>query len=546
MRKNWPLVLLFIGLSVIATPMMIHQGQVVMPLIQDLPFHLSRMLGLENVFQSPVNFQIFNHNGVMMTAFYPWLFVLPWLWIYQLVKSLYVSYGLYVMLLNLVTLWISYVVGRKLNFTKLAASGFAILYTFSYYRIFNIYERQAVGEIIAMTFMPLLILGIYDWLKHHRSYVLALVMSLLLYSHFLSAVMAACVIALAVLIEWIQGRMNRKRWLCLFKAVLWAIGLAFAVLGTLVLVKSQDLALQSPRLQNLASQASPFYILIRNAFVVTLKTFHISIGLPVLLLTLWLLTKKKMEKRYRLFAAIGLICFFSATTMLPWNVLQKTPLVMIQFPWRFLGVATLMIVFVASGLLWQAKLTKKTKKTWLLWVGGTLLFNFISISTVIGVLNVKYGTEAQMERGLANYKSVGKYDYLPQAIEDYQDYQIFLKQKVTANGKTLKTKETVTDSTVTYQFNLDKPATVAFPQANYRLGLTVTDHGKEQTVSTSDKGCIQVKLKAGEHQIQIRYHYVWLEAVFVLISLLTLILFCYQMLKQSFALKKKHTIIENE
>ncbi|ROV60289.1 hypothetical protein EGO58_10850 [Limosilactobacillus reuteri] len=56
------------------------------------------------------------------------------------------------------THWVTY----KLTYNNYQAIITAILYTFGTYRIIDIWTRFALGEFIALSFLPLVIYGIYS------------------------------------------------------------------------------------------------------------------------------------------------------------------------------------------------------------------------------------------------------------------------------------------------------------------------------------------------------------------------------------------------
>ncbi|BDP59641.1 hypothetical protein EfmJHP38_05790 [Enterococcus faecium] len=61
---------------------------------QDTYFHLSRIIGLDNVWSSPVNFNNFDHHGTMMNIFYPWLTLYPAFLFYKMMGNLVLSYNI--------------------------------------------------------------------------------------------------------------------------------------------------------------------------------------------------------------------------------------------------------------------------------------------------------------------------------------------------------------------------------------------------------------------------------------------------------------------
>lgn len=74
----------------------------------DFRFHLSRIVGLENVLSSPVNFTNFGKNGTMMNNFYPWLTIYPAYLLSKMCNSLLIGYYVYCVFLTFLTFLSSY------------------------------------------------------------------------------------------------------------------------------------------------------------------------------------------------------------------------------------------------------------------------------------------------------------------------------------------------------------------------------------------------------------------------------------------------------
>lgn len=72
-----------------------------------------------------------------------------------------VSYGLFVFAVNLATAWVAYISFKGCFGSKYIGMLGSMLYTLAPYRVYNIYNRGAVGEYTAMIFLPLLCYGFY-------------------------------------------------------------------------------------------------------------------------------------------------------------------------------------------------------------------------------------------------------------------------------------------------------------------------------------------------------------------------------------------------
>lgn len=79
----------------------------------DLPFHFSRIKGLSSVFSGPINFTTFNSYGGGVNFFYPYLTLFPAVIFYWMTNNLILSYVLYVWILNVCTILVTYYYGQK-------------------------------------------------------------------------------------------------------------------------------------------------------------------------------------------------------------------------------------------------------------------------------------------------------------------------------------------------------------------------------------------------------------------------------------------------
>ena len=159
---------------------------------QDTVFHINRLLGMGNVWYSPVNFISFNGNGTYVNLLYPWLTMYPMWILYEISHSYVLAYKLYYLLLGIVTIFISYRCMMGIVHDEKSSICFASLYTFSPYRFANVFIRAALGESVAMAVLPLVLLGIYHvYFDDERKWrTLSIGFALLAYTHNLSLLLA--------------------------------------------------------------------------------------------------------------------------------------------------------------------------------------------------------------------------------------------------------------------------------------------------------------------------------------------------------------------
>lgn len=106
--------------------------------------------------------------------------------------------------------------------SKIVGYLFAIIYTFSTYRSYNILIRFATGETLAMASLPLIFAGAYQVFKgdYRKCPMLSIGMTLLVYSHLLSVFIATLLLTLYLLIFLVCADERKKRIMPLINAVL--------------------------------------------------------------------------------------------------------------------------------------------------------------------------------------------------------------------------------------------------------------------------------------------------------------------------------------
>ena len=164
-RENFRRIFLWgIGISLITSiPLM-------MPYLNraiDLPFHLMRIEGIAAGIrdgQIPVHIQPnwMNGYGYPVSVFYGEGTLLIAGILRLIGFPLQLSFKIYFFVLNAVTFWIAAFSFRKIFGDDRVALFGGILYTLAPYRLSNFYIRGAIGEGIAQTFLPLILVGVYE------------------------------------------------------------------------------------------------------------------------------------------------------------------------------------------------------------------------------------------------------------------------------------------------------------------------------------------------------------------------------------------------
>lgn len=171
-------------------------SKIVVNLSQDLTFHLNRFVGLANAFEEgqilPKIYPYANYGfGYASPLFYCDLFLYPFgilyhfglsaIWCYKLCVLFYTTLG---------NIFVYSIVRKETNDRKLSLLA-SFLYLTCNYHLMNIFVRGALGEVLAMTFVPLVLYAIYRILvKHEDCFIfLGISFSLLVQSHLISSLL---------------------------------------------------------------------------------------------------------------------------------------------------------------------------------------------------------------------------------------------------------------------------------------------------------------------------------------------------------------------
>lgn len=498
----------------------------------DGTFHFERILSLENIFHSPVDFKYFNHNGNMTSLFYPWLTAYPMYLLLCITKTYMGAYYLFWILMTFLTLEITYQVMRKISHNEFMAIVSSIVYTFSISRTINISERFAFGEGLAMTFLPIVLLGVYqifysDDNKIHW-YSLALGMTLIAYTHILSLVMAVILVAFFFIAALIHRKITWTKFLALVKAGVVSL---FMTAGVFIPMLQMYLNVKiNPPLQwDLANTA----LSLKESLDRTLSNLLTSKDtLGIVLLVLFIISLIAILKVKSVFikdCVVGSILFILLTsTVMPWKLLQPI-LGQIQFPWRFFVIATLLVSFAGTYTIFS--LVKKIEfkiPVAILIILAAFFFNYFAIVNSSNIAEAKGQDWIYADMSTTYWNGID--DYTPEISEnDANDRNLIKSNKVKINGTDWIDPEIQTTADkITFTIDLNEKAEnkIILPVYVYP-GEKVTWQGKEISAKAAYNGATIVDAKQGLNTYTIEYKYTKTAIVSKIISLVSMIIFAF-------------------
>lgn len=381
----------------------------------DLDFHLNRILALANGLEAghifvPIQTEVLNGYGYASPLFYSQLFLYLPAILYNLAVPIQVCYQIYAIFVNILTCGIAYYSFRGIvRDNQIAAAG-ALLYLLSPYRITNLFIRAAVGEYTAMAFFPLIVYGfvrVYtedDKKLGIRAY-LPIVVGLtgLIESHVLSCELSALFIIVLCLVNY-KKTFAPKRLIALVKAA----GLTLLVNMAFILP-----FLDSMQMNVRVNNEPANYIQVHGTYLQQVFSgFQVSLGdsrrgmnneMPlslgitlvfgmILFLVYYDVQKRQQTKKSnaikvgRICTVFTIVSIILSLRFFPWDSLEHLNkslakvLCIVQFPWRYLSMATIFAAVATVIGLYGAKEHKGVRCMQLL--GGGLCLLAILINSL--------------------------------------------------------------------------------------------------------------------------------------------------------------------
>ena len=339
----------------------------------DSTFHLVRLCNLADSLvhgQLPARIGAFTYNGygAITSVFYPDFFLYGPALLMNWGASLQYAVNAFFIAVNIASAVCMYIAAKRIFKEEWAATLASILYTLSIYRISDVFTRYAFGEMTAMVFLPLFMLGLYEVvLGDKRCWRMLGVSAACMYlSHVLSTLICALT-AVGVGVLFIVKIVRERRMMAIAKAALLALALCAFQLVPFIHYSLQGIGAAELMKDPAFFALSPAQLLLLGAGEMsadprdtTLATFALEIGLPLILgagLALYIAAtaEKKEEKEGSGFSMLlvvaGSLFAMMATTLFPWShvrVLTRGLSDYLQFPWRFLMMTAVCFAFAGG------------------------------------------------------------------------------------------------------------------------------------------------------------------------------------------------------
>ena len=436
---------------------------------------------------------------------------------------------------------------RKYSASKKRAIIFAITYTFANYRLYLVFNQNVLAESFAYTFLPLVLLGFYEvFYQNIKSWpILAIGMTMLLYSHMLTTALTALFMLVTLVVTWRWISNKRLRLLAGVKAA----GLSF-LLSAFYLVPFFE--------QTVTNHLKASWVGL--LFIKTpMETITSSINneptqvvglllMIVLIFGFFFWRRANTIDRYTYLSGIILVAL--TTTLFPWAKLLNTPVANLQFPYRLTGLATLMLAIYLSAVVTYI-FDNLQNRYGISKIGFVVIFSLLSVGLTysaeqqilaqrisIPMLDrvptpshyypEEHGkgynlTSSNWNNMFHYYSHNGSFDYFPVTINgdnvtDLVTHHAFVNGRKVAFASRLKSKS----NEIVYDLSGIKSGTVVeLPILYYHNDLVKVGESNYLKPTSTKRTTVKIKVPVKDKTVSLKYFNSKLDNGSMLVSILT-------------------------
>lgn len=522
----------------------------------DLHFHIDRIENLVGLLKSHtlisfISTYSYNKVGIAMDQFYPNLFIYPFAVLRIIVKNPVSAIYDGLMLINLITCGIAHYSYKRFSDSTLKAFIFTNIYFFSTYRFVDMVTRFDLGELLAISFIPLAFWSFFEvfFRDSGKWPALSISMSLLLYSHILSLLFVAFFFVIIIVFNFKRIKLPFR----VFKRTLYAVLLfllfSFGFLYNF-LYTYQSGTIKSPGIHILQNEALQPINLLHNSISnniagYTGQTYNIGIIAIVILVLLFKI--HPIEHFNRVLINLTLFSLFLCTNLFPWFVIQDTPIAIIQIPWRFLIIANFFIAVLGVQVFLKVSKSKAIivgLPTVLIVLNFTSVNYFIKQRELLPTLNYALTpTDGSSKNRLIKINNKNYYrlseinntsDYIPLTHKKFNHSDSLNFEKVIAHYATLQNGKNIhigdmhsLPNGMRYKISAQKQkGRISLPFYMYnKKNYIVKRNGHKIDFQIDSHRLLNIKSLKSKSTVQVTYHATQVQLIAIEISIVTFIVF---------------------
>jgi uncharacterized membrane protein YfhO len=514
----------------------------------DYYFHLKRFEALitalrEGAFPDYINYTAALEYGYLSKVFYSDIILVPFAVLALLTGS---HEACEAMLFSMTVLCGVFMYSAMKTVYKSSCAAFlaGILYTFSVYRFYDIYNRGALGEIFAFTFIPLVFLGLYHIVKGdcRKWYVIATGFSLLVFSHVISTVLVSVTIVIILIFycKPLTREPERIRFLMLAGIVTLAITAVY-ICPLIEQMQANTYRYETNDWTLPANAKIPldyvFWGLICGFYYPEDITI-VGIGIlltPVIFIRFFVREKSEMLKSVDIGLFIGLFYIFASSRLFPWGRFPFTLLSFIQYPGRLYLLVTFFFAVAAGYCLSKIFAGKKARfitAAVALLCTGTVIYTH---NNNFGMMHVHIG-ETNKEPGPGNFFYLNGAEYVPDRVKSA--YYILSRGDsiVSMNGSAKVGKHGRNRNVLNMELYVQNPDSLELPLFYYK-GYTAELDSRELPVTQSKHGLVQIPVDRSGN-VKVYYKGTIIQKASCCISILAIFALCIYILQRKRKLSK--------
>ncbi len=253
----------------------------------------------------------------------------------------------------------AYYAGKREHASSAAGYLCTILFVTSGYFLTNIFVRFALGEILAMSFMPLFLRGCSSLLGDRKDIWLIPFSALAIALSNMPSLMVTAIFFLLFFVINAKKLLTQANIRFFLESLICFLALsAFYWIPLLYHMRHSDIFATSAKLLSyedvfrFSSGITENLFSLPSSYGVSNHGMYLSVGVIQLLIAIGYLRygRSAMAKKMIL---IAMFFILAATHLLPWNLLPDrfSILKIMQFPWRLLSCATAIIALFTAGML---------------------------------------------------------------------------------------------------------------------------------------------------------------------------------------------------
>ena len=432
----------------------------------DLGFHLNRVEGIKDslaagIFPVRMHYNSYGGAGYPVSIFYgdillyfpALLRVLGW--------SVQSAYQIYIVAMNLLSTIIMYKVLKNIFKDEWIGCIGTFIYIMAPYRLECIYLRAAVGEYTALCFYPLIVYALYkiytsvEEVDKYSWIYLSIGFSGLILSHIISTFIAF-VLAVIYCVVNIKNTFKKDVFIKLVKAVVLTISICAGFLIPFIdymfsgimsnKVKIQgffeERAVALSQLLSIFPHGTGITQTIHEEMYSGLEMTYAVGGAGIIVLWLYVLSlfyfeckKDSIQKLGNTVFGLSVLSLWMTTCYFPWNEIEglgglvRYFVYNIQFPWRFLGIASVLTSVVGSVVLYWMKNARNNSLYYSVAIAIAVLAYISGNYFMTNYINSN-GKLYVIEESDVNRDDIGAGEYLPNKEKYSYEGFIYNEEKI--------------------------------------------------------------------------------------------------------------------